>query len=177
MEFATILEIKPFEKGKRVLLDFAQDFLPTDYIFVGNTFYGFFAIPSENRQSVDYLPRDFRFNAGAINSYILTDTGVKYLTEIKCGQKVLVYKNNSLTPLSVARVKCEIRDLTLVKAKLKDKEFSIIVQSGNTTAFVGKDNLIYLNELKVGDKVLIKPHEKSSHLGQEKIEFCEEYWW
>ena len=173
--FAKITKISTFDKGKRVLLDFMEEFSCNDCIFVGNTFYGFFALPSENHPSENYLPRPFRFNAGAINQYVLTENGVKYLSEVKMGDKIAVLKNGNLTYYTIARVKCEIRDFCLIQATLLNQTFSVIVQNGDTTTFMGKNGLVFLKDLACGDEILIYPHNNPTHLGKEKQEFCEEY--
>ena len=170
---AKIVKISDFYAGERVLLDFMRSFKATDAIFVGNTMYGLFLIPSENRHSEDYLPRRFRFNVGALNQYVRTESGVIYADEIKAGTTVIVRATKDES-LPVARVKREIRDFVMIEACSEDQLYSVILQKGKTSALITPEGIKYLDDLKIGDEVVILPFAKATHLGYALDEFCME---
>lgn len=171
---ATITSIRKFFSGKRLLLDFMEEFEATDSIFVGNTMNGLFLIPSENRQSVNYLPRKFRFNAGAIHQYVAVPSGVKYLDELMPGDELIIATKEQLKTAPVARTKCEIRDFVKIEAVADDNTFSVILQDGDTTALITPVGIKYLAELKQGDPVFVRLYGHATHLGSSIDEFCEE---
>lgn len=168
---AKIVKISDFYTGERALLDFMRSFKATDAIFVGNTMYGFFLIPSENRPSENYLPRRFRFNVGAINQYIRTENGVIYADEITAGTAVMV-RTDKDESLPVARVKCEMRDFVRIEACAEGQLYSVILQKGKTSALITPEGIKYLDDLKTGDEVLILPFAKATHLGCASDDFC-----
>ena len=167
---AKIVKISDFYAGERVLLDFMRSFEATDAIFVGNTMYGLFLIPSENRHSEDYLPRRFRFNVGALNQYIRTESGVIYADEITAGSAVIV-RTTKDESLPVARIKREIRDFVRIEACSGDQLYSVILQKGKTSALITPEGIRYLDDLKIGDEVIILPFAKATHLGCALDEF------
>ncbi len=171
---ATITSIRKFYSGKRLLLDFMEEFDATDSIFVGNTMNGLFLIPSENRQSINYLPRKFRFNAGAIHQYVASPSGVKYLDELIPGDEIIISTQAQLKTVPVARTKCEIRDFVKIEAIADNNTFSVILQDGDTTALLTPQGLKYLAELNPGTPVLVRLYDHATHLGNPIDEFCEE---
>lgn len=171
---ATITSIRKFFSGKRLLLDFMEEFDATDSIFVGNTMSGLFLIPSENRQSINYLPRKFRFNAGAIHQYVAVPSGVKYLDELMPGDEIIIATQEHFKTVPVARTKCEIRDFVKIEAVTDNNTVSVVLQDGDTTALLTPQGLKYLAELKPGDSVFVRLYDHATHLGNPIDEFCEE---
>ena len=171
---AEIVSIDRFFSGKRALLDFMTRFGPNDYVFVGNTMYGFFAIPSENHNSKDYLPRAFRFNVGAINQYICANESVKYIDELRPGDMVTICRNGIIEECAIARVKIEERKFCRVVAKFDSNKLNVILQDGETSALLSNNKLVNLSGLKVGNQIDVVIYGKSTHLGKEIEENCVE---
>ncbi|HKL93696.1 MAG TPA: 3-dehydroquinate synthase II [Clostridia bacterium] len=175
LELAEVISKESFFEGQRVLLDFMEQFEGSDYILVGNTNHGFVAITSENHSSPNYEPRSFRFNIGALHQYVLTDESrVKYADELKSGNTVLIGSKDGFRKLPIARIKKEIRPFVKLCCKHGETIISVILQDEATTILFGENGVKLLSEVQVGDKVLVMPWGKASHLGKLKEEFCEE---
>lgn len=170
-----IAEIKKFHEGKRVLLDFMEQFDDTDYVLVGNTMDGFYPLVSENHDSKDYVPRRFRFNCGAVHQYIMVDMDkVRYLDELSIGDEVLVFRKNMPQKYRIGRIKIEIRPFVRISSTNEKGSYSIILQDGNTIAFQYENSYAFLSNLKCKDKLFVYEWKKATHLGNVVDEFVEE---
>lgn len=175
LEFAEIVAKESFFDGQRVLIDFMEQFEEGDYILVGNTNHGFIAVVSENHDSPNYEPRSFRFNVGALHQYIFADENtVKYADELKSGDTVLIGGKGGFRKLPIARVKKEIRPFVKLSCKYGETIISAILQTEATNALLEENGIKPLSEARIGDKILVRPWGKASHLGELKEEFCEE---
>ncbi len=172
---AKIVKVEKFYEGKRVLLDFMENFDSLDYILVGNTSNGFFPLVCENHESKDYMPRTFRFNCGAIHQYILVDNDkVKYIDELRPGDEVIIHSKNETKKYHIGRIKIEIRPFIKITACSDNTLFSVILQDGETIALWNKDNYIHANQLKNDMIVYISKFGKATHLGNAIEEYIEE---
>ncbi|MGE5509313.1 MAG: 3-dehydroquinate synthase II [Chitinophagales bacterium] len=99
-------------------------------MLVGSTSNGGILVCSETH----YLPymnlRPFRVNAGAVHSYIWQPQGrAEYLTDLAAGSKVLsVSWQGETRPLTVGRVKLEVRPLLLIQGEAAGVPVNVIVQ-------------------------------------------------
>lgn len=173
---ANLVDKEEFFEGKRVLLDFMENFGREDCIFVGNTFKGFLPVVCENHKSENYRARTFRFNVGALHQYILiSETETRYIDELVPGDKVLVrVGEDTYKQLPIARIKKEIRPFIKLKLKADEDFIDVILQSNATVSILTEKGIKLINDFVEGDSAYILRWGKASHLGNIKNEFCEE---
>ena len=87
---------------------------------------------------------------------------------------VLIGSKDGFRKLPIARIKKEIRPFVKLCCKHGETIISVILQDEATTILFGENGVKLLSEVQVGDKVLVMPWGKASHLGKLKEEFCEE---
>ena len=174
---AQLIVKEDFFEGKRVIIDFMDEFDSHDYVLVGNTMKGFFPIVSENHESENYKPRKFRFNIGSLNQYILTgEDTVKYVDELMPGDEVLVFgADGKHRTLHIARIKKEIRPFTRLCASDGNNTYVVIVQNGSTVALRTEDGIKAVCNMSVNDNIMVSEWNKASHLGNVVEEYVEEY--
>ncbi len=168
LEEATITKIKELGLGARACLDTSELMKRGEGALVGSSSQGMFLIQAEVEKSPFVSPRPFRVNAGALSLYTLTLGGkTKYLEEIKAGDEILIIdrKGNSRKTF-VCRSKIEARPLILVEANHEGKIAKSILQNAETIRLVTKNGSKAVNELKKGDKVLVKFEEGGRHFGR-----------
>lgn len=173
---ANFVDKEEFFEGKRVLLDFMENFDREDCVFVGNTFSGFVPIVCENHESESYRARSFRFNVGALHQYILiSETESRYIDELVPGDKVLIRNGtDTYKQLPIARIKKEIRPFVKMKFKSDEQNIEVILQSNATVSILTENGIKLLNDFNQGDTAYVLKWGKASHLGSIKDEFCEE---
>jgi len=176
LEIGKVVKIESFSEGKRVLIDFMDNFTEKDYVLVGNTMVGFLPLVSESHESENYMPRTFRFNLGAIHQYIMTDdNNVRYIDELSSGDYVTVFVGNTVNKFCIGRVKKEIRKFTKLSVDYNGKVISAILQDGETTAILTPNGIRHIKQLSENDDVFVLPWGNATHLGNVIEEYVEEY--
>ncbi len=173
---ANLISKEEFFDGKRVLLDFMENFNCEDCVFVGNTFSGFASVVCENHKSDNYRARTFRFNVGALHQYIMiSETQTRYIDELEPGDKVLVrVGDDNYKQYHIARIKKEIRPFVKMKFKADEEDIDVILQSNATVSLLTENGIKSINDFEKGDCAYVLKWGKASHLGNVKEEFCEE---
>jgi|GEM_PF-47545 len=166
---AVVESVEFLGSGDRVCVDTCHILNPDEGMLVGSSSDGFFLVLSEATDTVYSSARPFRVNAGAVFSYIITDSEkTKYLSEIKAGDSVLIVNTKGSVKNGIAgRAKIEKRPLVLIKAKAGKKTVSAILQNAETVKIAGSNgNSIPVTEIKPGDKVFVHMDENSArHFG------------
>ena len=157
--------------GDRVVIDTSSILNPGQGMLVGDSSSAMFLVYNENVENPYCDPRAFRVNAGGAHAYIrMPGDKTKYLAELKSGDKALIVDPQGNTEQAIiGRVKIEKRPMLIVKAKLENKNISLIMQNAETIRLTKKDNgYISVAKLKKGDKVLAFLQESGigRHFGQ-----------
>ncbi len=172
LQAAEIVEVRSVGMGDRVCVDTCTSMDIGQGILVGNSSSALFLIHAESISNPYVSPRPFRVNAGPVHSYTRVPDGkTKYLSELLSGDSVMIvdFKGNTMTGI-VGRLKIEKRPLMLVKAVLKGKEMTSIVQNAETIRLTNPDGkAVSVVNLLPGDKVLVAVEEGGRHFGM-KIE-------
>ena len=164
-----------FFDGKRVLIDFMDNFASDDFVLVGNTHVGFVPVGGENHASEGYKPRSFRFNVGALHQYILTDENeTRYIDELAPGDCVMIGNGKGYKKYRIARIKIEIRPFCKLTFAAGKRTVEVILQSDATACALTENGIKPINELRKGDKCYVYEWGKATHLGTVKEEYCEE---
>jgi len=176
MSVAEILEVRSLPAGERVCVDTATMMELGEGMLVGAMSNFYFLVHSEVISSEFSAPRPFSVNAGAVSNYILMADGkTKYLSEIKCGDEVLIVNKNGKGRIAVVgRAKIEKRPLCVVRAKYGTLTGAILLQEAETIRLLKADGTpVSVTELNAGDKVLIYAikERKGRHFGMEVNEF------
>lgn len=172
---AEVLEKKDVGSGDRVCIDTASLLKEGEGMLLGSQAGLLFLLCGETLGSKFSAPRPFRVNAGPVHSYILLPDGrTKYLSELECGDNVLLLDRDGRPRRAViGRVKIEERPLTLVKARCGERLGKILVQNAETIRFMTRDGPpIPVTDLKPGDEILVHLEEaRGRHFGIEVDEF------
>jgi 3-dehydroquinate synthase II len=177
LEQAEILEIIPVGMGDRVCVDTCTSMTAGQGMLIGNISGVLFLVHSESISNPYVAPRPFRVNAGAVHAYTRVPGGrTRYLSELSSGDPILItdFQGNTATGI-VGRLKIEKRPLMLIKARVKDRVVSTIVQNAETirlTDPAGK--AVSVVNLSAGDKVLVAVEEGARHFGYKIDETIEE---
>jgi 3-dehydroquinate synthase II len=177
LEEAEILEIIPVGMGDRVCVDTCTSMTAGQGMLIGNISGVLFLVHSESISNPYVAPRPFRVNAGAVHAYTRVPGGrTRYLSELSSGDPILItdFQGNTATGI-VGRLKIEKRPLMLIKARVKDRVVSTIVQNAETirlTDSAGK--AVSVVSLTAGDKVLVAVEEGGRHFGYKIDETIEE---
>ncbi|MFN3528065.1 MAG: 3-dehydroquinate synthase II [Candidatus Altarchaeaceae archaeon] len=173
-----ITNIKKLDIGDRVCVDTATILKIGEGMLIGSQSNGLFLVHSETVESEYVSTRPFRVNAGAVASYILCSEKTKYLSELECGDEVLIvdWKGNTRKTY-VVRSKIERRPLILIEATPENLEeqknlskLKIMLQNAETVRLVTPDGKpISVSELNIGDRVLAYIEAGGRHFGT-KIE-------
>ncbi|MCF8094743.1 MAG: 3-dehydroquinate synthase II [Desulfobacteraceae bacterium] len=168
LDTAEITELRPLGMGDRVCVDTCSDMQPGEGMLVGNASSALFLVHSESVSNPYVAPRPFRVNAGPVHAYTRVPGGkTRYLSELSSGDEVLLvnHKGDSV-PAIVGRLKIEKRPLMLVKAKVKDREISTILQNAETIRLTDPEgNPVSVSVLKPGDHVLAATEDSGRHFG------------
>jgi len=137
-------------------------------MLVGNSSSAMFLVHAETVSNPYVAPRPFRVNAGPVHAYTKVPGGkTRYLSELSAGDKVLIidFKGNAAIG-AVGRLKIEKRPLMLVRAAIKDKEVTTILQNAETIRLTSPDGSpISVVKLGAGDKVLVAVEKGGRHFG------------
>jgi 3-dehydroquinate synthase II len=168
LETAEIQEVTPIGMGDRVCVDTCTSMVKGQGMLVGNSSSAMFLVHAETVSNPYVAQRPFRVNAGPVHAYTKVPGGkTRYLSELSAGDKVLIvdFKGNATTG-AVGRLKIEKRPLMLVRATVKDKEVTTILQNAETIRLTAPDgNPISVVKLSPGDKVLVAVEKGGRHFG------------
>ena len=168
LETAEIQEVTPIGMGDRVCVDTCTSMVKGQGMLVGNSSSAMFLVHAETVSNPYVAPRPFRINAGPVHAYTKVPGGkTRYLSELSAGDKVLIidFKGNAATG-AVGRLKIEKRPLMLVRATVKDKEVTTILQNAETIRLTSPEGSpISIVNLRLGDKVLVAVEKGGRHFG------------
>jgi 3-dehydroquinate synthase II len=168
LETAEIQEVTPIGMGDRVCVDTCTAMVKGQGMLVGNSSSAMFLVHAETVSNPYVAPRPFRVNAGPVHAYTKVPGGkTRYLSELSAGDKVLIvdFKGNAAIG-AVGRLKIEKRPLMLVRAAIKDKEVTTILQNAETIRLTSPDGSpISVVKLDAGDKVLVAVEKGGRHFG------------
>jgi 3-dehydroquinate synthase II len=168
LETAEIQEVTPIGMGDRVCVDTCTSMVKGQGMLVGNSSSAMFLVHAETVSNPYVAPRPFRVNAGPVHAYTKVPGGkTRYLSELSAGDRVLIidFKGNA-TIGAVGRLKIEKRPLMLVKATVKEKEVTTILQNAETIRLTSPDGSpISIVKLGPGDKVLVAVEIGGRHFG------------
>lgn len=168
LETAEIQEVIPIGMGDRVCVDTCTSMVKGQGMLVGNSSSAMFLVHAETVSNPYVAPRPFRVNAGPVHAYTKVPGGkTRYLSELSAGDMVLIidFKGNA-TIGAVGRLKIEKRPLMLVKATVKEKEVTTILQNAETIRLTSPDGSpISIVKLGPGDKVLVAVEIGGRHFG------------
>lgn len=175
LSLATVESIIRVGVGDRACVDTASMLSPSEGMLVGGSSSFLFLVNSENLENPFVALRPFRVNAGAVSNYVLLPDGkTKYLSEVACGDRVLVTNSEGKARVCVVgRVKIESRPLLVVKASSGDRSGFVLLQDAETISLVGQGGVaVPVNGLKVGDRVVVADRlEAARHFGTPVQEF------
>lgn len=168
LETAEIQEVTPIGMGDRVCVDTCTSMVKGQGMLVGNSSSAMFLVHAETVSNPYVAPRPFRVNAGPVHAYTKVPGGkTRYLSELSTGDKVLIidFKGNA-TIGAVGRLKIEKRPLMLVRATVKEKEVTTIIQNAETIRLTSPEGSpISVVKLGPGDKVLVAVEKGGRHFG------------
>ena len=168
LETAEIQEVTPIGMGDRVCVDTCTSMVKGQGMLVGNSSSAMFLVHAETVSNPYVAQRPFRVNAGPVHAYTKVPGGkTRYLSELSAGDKVLIidFKGNATTG-AVGRLKIEKRPLMLVRATVKDKEVTTILQNAETIRLTSPEGSpISVVNLSLGDKVLVAVEKGGRHFG------------
>ncbi len=168
LEIAGILEVTPVGMGDRVCVDTCTAMTPGQGMLVGNSSSALFLVHAESISNPYVAPRPFRVNAGAVHAYTRIPGGkTRYLSELCAGDPVLIVDHTGSTQIAaVGRLKIEKRPLMLIRAAVRDREITTIVQNAETIRLTDPQGCAKsVVELSSGDKVLVALEESGRHFG------------
>ena len=168
LDVAQILEVTPVGMGDRVCVDTCTNMVPGQGMLVGNGSSGLFLVHAESISNPYVAPRPFRVNAGAVHAYTRVPGGkTRYLSELSAGDPVLIVDHKGNTQVAaVGRLKIEKRPLLLVRAAVKDREITTILQNAETIRLTDPNGAaISVVELKSNDKVMVALEASGRHFG------------
>lgn len=168
LETLVVEEVRHIGMGIRGCVDTCDLMTQDEGMIVGSTSSGGIFVCSETH----YLPymnlRPFRVNAGAVHSYVWTDSDTtEYITELKAGSKVLcVNTQGESREIVVGRVKIEVRPLLLIKGVAADREINVIVQDDWHIRIMGADGKPKnATAIRPGDELMAYADQPGRHVG------------
>lgn len=176
MDTAEVLSVSPSGMGDRVCIDTCSLLDVGEGMLVGSQSSVLFLVHSETLQTKYVNPRPFRVNAGPVHSYVYLPGGrTGYLSELSSGTEVLaVGRDGNSRQVTIGRIKIEKRPLLIVRAAVKGKECSIILQNAETVNLCTRDGTVSVTSLKKGDEVLVHMEEGGTHFGMRVRETIQE---
>lgn len=175
---AKITRIHPVGVGQRVCVDTCSLIAENEGMLVGSSSQALYLVLSE-AALVHYAPsRPFRVNAGPVHSYCLVPGGkTRYLSELAAGDTVLLANNHSTSYRTaiVGRCKIETRPLLMFETLLTAENghllyHNLFVQNAETVRLgvLNEENepgMKSVSELKIGDRLMLKPDTAARHIG------------
>ncbi|GGM33395.1 hypothetical protein GCM10011351_19290 [Paraliobacillus quinghaiensis] len=176
---AKVVSVTPIGMGTRMCLDVIDELDPLEGIFVGNTGNGYLLVLSENRSTETYPPRVFRMNGGAIHQYLhLGENKTTYLSEVKPGLEVPIWKGNEFRKVAVGRVKVEKRPFLRIVCQIEGTEQEIsatLQQADSVHVLTTEGEAKAVLDLEEGDRIVCYPDQPGRHLGEKIEEEINEY--
>lgn len=163
---AEIIETKQLTLANRCCIDTASILTPWQWLLVWDWSSWMFLVYNENVESPYCDTRPFRVNAWAVHAYVMCPNNkTKYLWELKSWDEVLVVDTKWNTQVVLVwRNKIEKRPMILVRAKVWEKEYTLIMQNAETIRLTNsKWNPVSVTKLKAWDKVLIYEELQARH--------------
>ena len=178
-----ITQITSAGLGDRICLDFIQLLHEGEGVWIGSCARSLLLIHAEVSENAFVPSRPFRVNCGAVHSYVLmADGGLKYLSEVKAGDRVRVtsarLRGKSRDGI-VGRVKLEPRPMMKISFSYDGGEGQVFLQQAETVKVLvsvsgsdgGKDGkeweAVAVTELKEGRKgVFVRLQCKGTHVGK-----------
>ncbi|MFT3662309.1 MAG: 3-dehydroquinate synthase II family protein [Gordonia sp. (in: high G+C Gram-positive bacteria)] len=174
----TITSVEHIGMGERACIDTCSLLDLDEGCLIGSFASGMFLSCSETHP-LPYMPtRPFRWNAGAVHSYVLTPGNrTRYVSELRAGQPILAVRTDgSVREVRIGRVKIERRPLISITAESKDgKTVNVIAQDDWHVRLLGPGGSVNnVTELKPGDVLLGYVPTEARHVGLPITEFCDE---
>lgn len=174
----TITDVAHIGMGERACIDTCSLLELDEGCLIGSFASGMFLSCSETHP-LPYMPtRPFRWNAGAVHSYVMTpDNRTRYVSELRAGQPILAVRTDgSVREVRIGRVKIERRPLISITASSADgKTINVIAQDDWHVRLLGPGGSVNnVTELKPGDVLLGYVPTEARHVGLPITEFCEE---
>ena len=171
LQEAEIIETASIGMGDRVIIDTATILKPGQGLLIGDSSSIMFLVYNENVINPYCEPRPFRVNAGGVHAYIrMPGNQTMYISELKSGMiTLLVDPRGNTEEAIIGMVKIEKRPMMLIRARMADKEFTLVMQNEETIRLTKPSGeFISIVKLKHGDKVLANVQETAMgrHFGQ-----------
>lgn len=164
--------------GDRACIDTTSLLEKDEGCLIGSFSTGLFLSCSETHP-LPYMPtRPFRWNAGAVHSYVLgPDNRTRYVSELQAGFPILAVRSDgSVREVRIGRVKIEKRPLISITAIAPNgATMNLIAQDDWHVRLLGPGGSVNnVTELKPGDKLLGYVPTEARHVGLPITEFCDE---
>ncbi|WP_440712344.1 3-dehydroquinate synthase II family protein [Gordonia sp. FQ] len=174
----TITSVEHIGMGERACIDTCSLLELDEGCLIGSFASGMFLSCSETHP-LPYMPtRPFRWNAGAVHSYVLTPGNrTRYVSELRAGQPILAIRTDgSVREVRIGRVKIERRPLISITAESAEgKTVNVIAQDDWHVRLLGPGGSVNnVTELKPGDVLLGYVPTEARHVGLPITEFCDE---
>ncbi|GAA3970530.1 3-dehydroquinate synthase II family protein [Gordonia caeni] len=174
----TVSSVEHIGMGERACIDTCSLLELDEGCLIGSFASGMFLSCSETHP-LPYMPtRPFRWNAGAVHSYVLTPGNrTRYVSELRAGQPILAVRSDgSVREVRIGRVKIERRPLISITARSAEgDEINVIAQDDWHVRLLGPGGSVNnVTELKPGDVLLGYVPTEARHVGLPITEFCEE---
>ncbi|CAN5828604.1 3-dehydroquinate synthase II [soil metagenome] len=174
----TVTSVEHIGMGERACIDTCSLLELDEGCLIGSFATGMFLSCSETHP-LPYMPtRPFRWNAGAVHSYVLTpENRTRYVSELRAGQPILAVRTDgSVREVRIGRVKIERRPLISINATTPGgASINVIAQDDWHVRLLGPGATVNnVTELRAGDKLLGYVPTASRHVGLPITEFCDE---
>ncbi|MGV9480021.1 3-dehydroquinate synthase II family protein [Gordonia aichiensis] len=174
----TVTKVEHIGMGERACIDTCSLLHQDEGCLIGSFSTGMFLSCSETHP-LPYMPtRPFRWNAGAVHSYVLVpDNRTRYVSELAAGQPILAVRSNGdVREVRIGRVKIERRPLISVSATAPDgRTINVIAQDDWHVRLLGPGGSVNnVTDLVPGDRLLGYAPTESRHVGLPITEFCDE---
>lgn len=180
MELSVLIvdKIEHIGIGDRACIDTCSLLEKDEGCLIGSFSKGMFLSCSETHP-LPYMPtRPFRWNAGAVHSYVLgPENRTRYVSELQAGFPILAVRSDgSVREVRIGRVKIEKRPLLSITATAPNgQSVNVITQDDWHVRLLGPGGSVNnVTELKAGDELLGYVPSESRHVGLPITEFCDE---
>lgn len=173
-----VTKVEHIGMGDRACIDTCSLLELDEGCLIGSFSTGMFLSCSETHP-LPYMPtRPFRWNAGAVHSYVLgPDNRTRYVSELQAGFPILAVRTDgSVREVRIGRVKIEKRPLISITAVAPNgKNVNVIAQDDWHVRLLGPGGSVNnVTELTPGDKLLGYVPTEARHVGLPITEFCDE---